>query len=261
MQGVDTAARIGADAAKKLKAEGVSFVGRYLGPESWGKTITKPEADALRDAGLAILLCYETTANRMREGAGAGEYDGLNALRYAQALSVPQGTTIFFACDYNAPMADWILLESYVKAAQAALGCAYTAGVYGPEKVVSFLSERGVCDRFWQCVAWSNQFLPVANVRQYQWQGGAEARALAAKVGFAVDLDSAEDLRGLWLPEAKPEKHWYDEAMAWARKEGIMDGTRPEDFATRAEVAQMFLNYNRRFEDEDGRTVSGLLSD
>ncbi len=250
-QGIDTAARITADKAKILREMGFAFAGRYLGPEPWGKTITRGEADGLLAAGLSILLCYETSANRMRGGAGAGEIDGLNARSYAQDLGLPQGATIYFACDYNAPNGDLILIESYIRAAQAALGGVYEAGCYGPEKVVAFLSERGACEKFWQCVAWSNLFLPVSNVRQFQWQGGPEARAVAAKVGFAVDMDAAEDLRGMWQP-AKPEPaaHWYDDTVLWAIKEGIVAGptiedARPEDYATRAETMQMFRNFCR----------------
>lgn len=40
----------------------------------------------------------------------------------------------------------------------------------------------------------------------------------------------------------KEPQPWYAEAMAWAKDNGIMDGTRPEDTATRAEVAQMLFN-------------------
>ena len=268
-QGIDTAAYITADAARTLKANGISFAGRYLGPKSWGKTITKTEAEALHNAGLAILLCYETSATRMRGGAGAGETDGLNAMQYAQELGAPQGTVIFFAADYNVPAGDYALCESYILAAQAALGCTYIAGLYGPEKIVSYLSERGACDKYWQCVAWSNQFLPVANVRQYEWQGGPNAKALAAKIGFAVDMDAAESLSGLWTPkqpEPEPATHWYDDTVRWAIKEGVVTGptieaARPEDYATRAETMQMIRNYNRRFEAEDAKRESGLLAE
>ncbi len=268
-QGIDTAARITADKAKLLREMGFAFAGRYLGPESWGKTITRGEADGLLSAGMAILLCYETSANRMRGGAGAGEIDGLNARSYAQDLGLPQGATIYFACDYNAPAADLILIESYIRAAQAALGGVYEAGCYGPEKVAAFLSERGACEKFWQCVAWSNLFLPVSTVRQFQWQGGPEARAVAAKVGFAVDMDAAEDLRGMWQP-AKPEEPWYAGAMAWAEETGlIMDG-RPNDYVTRAELAteqerafalvkQMIAETVGRLLPEDDKKFSGLL--
>ena len=266
--GIDTAARITAAQARKMREQGVSFVCRYIGPESWGKTLTKAETELLLGEGVSILLCYESVAERMRGGAPAGAEDGALVMQCANALGVPAGTCIFFACDYNAPMGDLILCENYIRAAQAALGGVYEAGVYGPEKVVSFLSDRGACFKFWQCVAWSNQFLPVSNVRQYAWQGDARSKDMAKKLGImAVDLDDAEDLSGLWQPpQPEPVAHWYDDTVRWAIKEGVVAGptiedARPEDAATRAEVMQMFRNYNRRFEAEDTKNASGLLTD
>ena len=258
-QGVDTVASITAAQAAKLRQNGVSFVARYLAP---GKELTAAEVKNLRDAGLAIMLCWETTASRMKGGAAAGSADALAARKAAEAIGVPAGTVIFFACDYNAPESDFASIEAYLRTASYNVE-QYGVGLYGPEKVVAAMSERGACFYFWQCVAWSNQFLPVADVRQYAWQGDARAKAMAAACGIlAVDLDSAETLAGMWMPPTvEPVTHWYDDTVAWAKKEGIMDGTRPEDYATRAEVAQMFRNYNRRFENEDPATLSGLLAD
>ena len=264
-QGIDTIARITAAQARKMRENDISFVCRYIGPESWGKTITWEEIDTLHAEGVSILLCYESVAERMRGGAAAGAEDGHLVAYHANRLGVPAGTCIMFACDYNAPTGDLILCEQYIRAAQDALGGVYEAGCYGPEKVVSFLSDRGACHKFWQCVAWSNQFLPAANVRQYAWQGDSRSKAMAAALGImAVDLDAGEDLRGLWA--APQPEHWYDDTVRWAIKEGIVTGptiedARPEDAATRAETMQMFRNYNRRFEAEDTKTASGLISD
>ena len=94
-EGIDTAARITAAQAAKLREQGVSFVCRYIGPESWGKTITRDEVGILHDAGLAILLCYETSAARMRGGARAGAEDGHTARQAAEELGCPSGTVIF----------------------------------------------------------------------------------------------------------------------------------------------------------------------
>lgn len=262
-QGIDTFARITAEQAKKLRENDVSFVGRYLVPSGMGKDITAAEAKLLRDAGLAILLCWEIGTNDMKGGAARGTQDGVRAKNLAEALGVPSGTTIYFAADYNVPQADLILCEQYLSAAQYALG-RYQVGAYGGERLIAFLADRGLPIKLWQCVAWTNQFHDAAAVIQYAWQGSTQAKEMAAATGIlAVDLDSCEDMRaaGLWMPEEKPVSHWYDETMAWAKKEGICDGTRPEDYATRAEVAQMFRNYNRRFESEDNKTASGLLAD
>ena len=39
----------------------------------------------------------------------------------------------------------------------------------------------------------------------------------------------------------EPEEHWYDVARAWAMENGISDGERPEEPATRAEVWEMLM--------------------
>lgn len=268
-QGVDTAARITAAQAAKLRDEGVSFVGRYLVPADYGKALTAQEIKALREAGLAILLCWEIGGGDMAFGIQRGVYHGALARQLAEGFGVPAGTAIYFAADYDVPDKDLIQCEQYIRGAQTALG-KYTAGIYGGEKVVEFLTNRGVT-KAWQCVAWTNKFLDTANVRQYAWQGADESKAMAAKVGFAVDMDSCEDMRkaGLWMPyneyvdgdgtiieNVKPKPQpWYQTTVEWAQKEGIVTEARPTDYATRAEVMQMIRNYNRRFDPEDDYSI------
>lgn len=45
------------------------------------------------------------------------------------------------------------------------------------------------------------------------------------------------------MQEAIQPKPWYEDTMNWAKAKGICDGTRPEEPATRAEVAQMLKNF------------------
>lgn len=233
--GVDTAARITAPQAKKLRENGVSFVGRYITP---GKSLDAAEITALRDAGLAIMLCWETTAERMKGGAKAGAEDAERAAWFAMQLGIPEGTVIFFAADYKVPDSDFPAVEAYLRTAKYNVE-PYGVGLYGPERVVAEMSARGTCYYFWQCTAWSNQFLPCADVRQYAGQDDARAKELAAKCGIlAVDLDSAETLAGMWLPPVVEQPtHWYDEPMAWAEKRGLIKDGRPNDPVTRAELA------------------------
>ena len=268
-QGIDTVAKITAAQARKLRENGVSFVARYITP---GKSLDAAEITALRDNGLAIMLCWESTADRMKGGAKAGAEDAERAAWYAKNLGVPAGTVIFFAADYDVPAADFPAIEAYLKTARYNIGD-YGVGLYGPEKVVADMSSRGACYYFWQCVAWSNQRLPAADVWQYAWQGDARAKDMAAKCGIlAVDLDSAETLAGMWLPPAEEQPaHWYDEAMAWAEENGlIMDG-RPNDCVTRAELATVLMRFDELIQKamiemilrqlpEDDKSYSGLLN-
>ena len=122
------------------------------------------------------------------------------------------------------------------------------------------------CRKFWQCVAWSPRFLPEAQTWQYQWSGSPDAKEMAAKVGFAVDLDTCDDLRGagFWMPyDEYPDetgtvieaaKPWYADAMSWAEENKLMNDGRPNDKVTRAELATVLMRY-------DERRFSGLLED
>lgn len=275
-QGIDTAARITAAQARKLRENGVSFVGRYLIPPGYISALTPQEIADLRAAGLAILFCWELSSEAVKGGAARGAQDGARARELAESFGVPAGTAIYFACDYNIPNADLIQAENYIRAAQAALG-KYEAGIYGPLSVVEFFSARSACRKFWQCVAWSPRFSPDAQLRQYQWQWGEEAMALAQKCGIAaVDLDACEDLHaaGLWMPGVEtyddgeggeivenaqtPKKPWYADAMAWAASQGIINDGRPGDSVTRAELATVLY---RIMGPEDNKKDSGMLSD
>ncbi len=275
-QGIDTAARITAAQAKKLKAEGVSFVGRYLVPEAYSKSVTAQEIEALRAADLAILLVWEIGAQAIKGGAPQGAMDGARARELAEKFGIPSGTCIYFACDYNIQANDLILAEQYIKAAQASLG-KYEAGLYGPFTVVDFLSARKACRKFWQCVAWSPRFSENANVRQYQWDRGPESQAMAQKCGIlAVDLDACEDLHGagLWMLNVKvyddgeggtimenaqaPKKPWYEDAMNWAAAQGIIKDGRPNDPVTRAELATVLFRIHGP---RDNKKDSEMLSE
>ena len=294
--GIDTAAAISPAAAKKLRAEGVSFVGRYLVPTGMGKDLKADEAKGLHDAGLAILLCWEIGAGDVKGGAERGKSDGARAKALAESFGVPAGTVIYFACDYCAVEREYPVIEQYIRAAGAA--CApYEAGLYGHAGLADWLGRRGACRKFWQCVAWSlGRLSQYTSVYQYQWSGGAEAVAMAAKVGFPVDMNKTTSITaaGLWMagdadchgaaPLAMTEEYgasggsdpdpsvacgdsslsqreplaWYDEAMAWAKAQGLIRDGRPNDPVTRAELATVLY---RIYGPEDSKEHSGLLSE
>ena len=259
--GVDTAATVSAEAARKLKAEGVSFVGRYLVPPGMWKDLKADEIRGLHDAGLAILLCWEIGAGDVKGGAERGKSDGARAKQIAESFGVPAGTSIFFACDYGAPESDYPVIEKYIRAAQEAVS-PYEAGIYGHAGLVDYLAQKGACRRFWQCVAWSlGRLSQYTSVYQYQWSGAEESKAMQAKVGFPVDMNKTTSLEaaGLWMPPApEPVTHWYDDAMKWAKEERLVMDGRPNDPLTRAEFAMAMY---RRFGPEDTRDKGGLTTD
>ena len=262
-KGIDTAAKISADAAKKLKELGISFVGRYLVPPGMNKEITAAEAKGLHDAGLAILLCWEIDANRAGRGAQVGSSDGARARQLAQEMGVTEDVTIFFAVDYFPQTGEYGRVEDYFRAARDAVA-PYGVGIYGPYDIVEAMKQRIPELMIWQCVAWSSGRIS-DKLSFYQRLGSWDkaCKEIQAQVGFPVDINDADELRGLWAAEtpAPPAPPWYEDTVNWALKEGVVTEARPTDPATRAEVMQMFRNYNRRFEAEDNKTASGLLTD
>ena len=251
--GIDTCAKISRSQAKILADNGISFAGRYLVDPTTSKAVTDIEAKAIHDAGLSLLLIYETYATRCREGEAAGRRDGYAAYSYAKQLEVPYNIAIYFAVDYDAPRNDYAAIEAYLYAAKAA--CApYRCGVYGKADLINSVKA----DCYMQCVAWSNGLISAKNcVYQYEWQGGSEAQKICKAVGFPVDMCRCSDMEkaGMWMPEK--QKMWYDDAMKWADQQGLIKDGRPNDPVTRAELATVLY---RLYAPEDDKKESGLLS-
>lgn len=245
ISGIDTAARVSYAVAQKAKNAGQEFIGRYLVPTTGAtasKALTADEAAEIHAAGLGILLCWELTANRAKQGELAGASDGKTARELAAKMRIPHDAAIYFAVDYNAPQKDYDAIAAYLRAAAASVR-PYAAGVYGSYYVCEEMYMRGVTTNLWQCCAWSGKLIsPHAFLYQRQWSGGTESKAVAAKIGIPVDMNTCGSMEHahIWLPGTA--SHWYDDAMRWAKESGICDGTRPEDPATRAEVAQMLYN-------------------
>ena len=269
-QGIDTATPLQLRNFKLLKANDISFVGRYLVPAtpSMWKAITPKEIDIIHSEGLAILLCWEMGEGDMKEGSSKGIVHGSTARQLAEQYGVPEGTTIFFACDYNAQKEDFIQIEAYLQAAALALGDKYNIGLYGHNRVIDYIALGGIVKKFWQCVAWSGgQVSQFTNVYQYEWSGGQKATELAKLVGIdenhplPVDLNSCQDMKaaGLWMPpEKEPESNWYDIQMQWCKDAGLLRDGRPNDPLTRAEAATILY---RLYGPEDRKDFGGLGSD
>lgn len=240
INGVDTAQRLTKANAEALVECGMKYVGRYLVPQYYGKSLTESEADAIRSAGLGIVLLYELDATRAKHGAKVGDFDGAEAKKLAERMNIPAGCAIYFCVDYDAPRTDYPQIEQYLYAAKAA--CApYRCGVYGKADLINSVKA----DCYMQCVAWSYGVVSTKlNIYQYDWQGGTEAQAITRKAGIPVDMDRCWGMRsaGIWQPIE--ETHWYDGAMQWAAENGLMTDGRPNDFMTRAEVATVFQRYD-----------------
>ena len=258
--GIDTAARLTAEHAAKIKAEDLSFVGRYLIPVSNGNALTATEAAALREVGIAILLCWELTQDRAKRGASIGASDGARARQLAESMGIPKECAIYFAVDYSPAKGEYDAIAAYFLAAKTAVS-PYQCGIYGPYAIVEAMKERIPSLRVWQCVGGSGGKISVYNdVYQSHWQKTPQAIAVEKRIGVAVDLDECEDLRraGMWMP-VQEEKPWYAYTMDWNAEKGIMNDGRPEDVVTRGELSAVtYRLYNLIMDD---KKYSGLLEE
>lgn len=217
VKGVDTIATITPAAAETLIAEGYSFVGRYVVPETGllkQKALTAAEAQTIHNAGLSILCIYETTADRAKQGASAGTVDGQNAKKRAQELGIPKSTVIFFAVDYNAPKSDYDAIKAYFAAVKVA-AAPYQTGVYGSRNVCTALDGLA---GYYQCYAWSNGIAETADVIQTEYQQGDTALDMKAKLDFAVDIDIAFSTSTMWNPATQTGEK---ASVQWMRQMGF----------------------------------------
>lgn len=166
-EGIDTASStIGHLDA--LKRSGVRFVCRYIAPPGqsydW-KRVSKAEADAIKKAGLGLVLVFESSADRALGGAAAGRADGAFALAALADLGL-HDSPVYFAVDFDVTDAQAGAVSAYIGGAASIIGRG-RAGVYGGLRAVQ--AAGTACRYAWQTYAWSGgQWMPHAQLRQYQ---------------------------------------------------------------------------------------------
>jgi len=100
------------------------------------------------------------------------------------------------------------------------------------------LKERGWgVDRLRRHYDWSKKICPRIFYDGGKWTTWEQFRQVVQKEltgGGTVTQDKNQ-------PSA-----WAKEAWEWAKKEGITDGTRPKDAATREEIITMLYNYDQK---------------
>lgn len=202
-KGIDCTTQITEVVAKDLKAQGISFVCRYLVPVSMAwKRLTKTEAEVMTAAGIDILSIFERKAKSAAGGRATGLSDGAAALAEARAIGQPEGSAIYFAVDYDAQPKEFDTLEAYLKAAESAI-TGYKAGVYGSFAVCEEMSKRGI-PHCWQTYAWSRgEKSSSANVYQYHNN--------VALSGITCDLNESYGNEGFW--NLKPAVMTFEQAL------------------------------------------------
>lgn len=170
---IDTATRVPVDEIKRRNIIGVC---RYIAPvaDRW-KIITLDEYRDLTANGIEVILNWEHAAKDWLGGASTGKSHGEMAVFQARQLGYPAGRVIPGSCDFDITRSQWVNAgRAYATAyATAVRAGGYRPGVYGPWDVLTWVSDEGIMDAFWQAgmsTAWS-QFRnakrhPKAHLRQ-----------------------------------------------------------------------------------------------
>jgi hypothetical protein len=169
-------------------------VARYLYlPAPGGKGITKAEAEAIRAAGLGLVVVYESYAGRAKEGLAAGAADGKTALAWARSIGFPETRPIYFAVDFSPTTVELVYVDAYLKGVASVIGLA-RVGVYGSYAVVEHCQAIGTARWFWQTYAWSGGKVS-AHTHFLQYLNGQTV------AGASVDLNESRQFDfGAWDP-------------------------------------------------------------
>lgn len=192
-KGFDCATPLNVTTAASFKSNGYEFVCRYLVPaaSAW-KALTKTEADVIQASGMKIVSVFETTADRALGGREAGLIDGAIASKCAVDVGQPEGSTIYFAVDFDPTPAQMSTIIAYIKGANEATPN-YSTGVYGSYDVVTAVKAVGAASHLWQTYAWSRGML--ADCQIFQYQNGEQ-----------YDEDKSFGLEGWWGADVTPSK-------------------------------------------------------
>ncbi len=154
-----------------IRSAGYSFVCRYLSEDNsdtHGKILFKPEADALKSAGLDIVSNYEFDQTNALNGYAQGVSDATVANQQATAAGMPAGRPIYFSVDFDATEAQQSAINSYLDGVASVIGRGRT-GAYGGYYVIERLLDAGKIAYAWQTYAWSGgQWDSRAQLRQVQ---------------------------------------------------------------------------------------------
>ena len=152
-----------------LKNAGFKWVGRYVSPEpgndASGKNLTPPELAAIQDAGLGVILFFESWADRMLGGRPAGMEDAAFAEQKVNSLGL-HGIPVYWSADFDVTPGQQQAVNDYLDGVSAVRGAALT-GLYGGYYTVKRALDAGKAAWSCQTLAWSGgQWDPRANIRQ-----------------------------------------------------------------------------------------------
>lgn len=189
------------------KAVGSSFACRYLSPDH-SKNLTPAEAHALRQAGIDVVVVWESSANRALGGYAAGAADARAALVQASWCGQPANRPIYFAVDFDESPAQAAAVAEYFKGVNSVLGVERT-GAYGGYWVIKRLFDAGLIRYGWQTYAWSGGNLD-RRAHIYQYSNGHRVAGQDCDFNRALVTDFGQfDYHAPPPPPRDPVGRWH----------------------------------------------------
>lgn len=134
-----------------LADRGVDFVVRYYASKPKWKTISPSEAQALRDDGLKILPVFQEKGTKAIDfNSKSGKANAQGALRFAEELRQPEGSTILFAVDGD--MVDSEVKKAilpYFEAVKGEINGRYRIGAYAGGRSLAALLREDLIEISW----------------------------------------------------------------------------------------------------------------
>lgn len=195
MLGYDYTSRIAPAALLAPDADGerCAVVFRYTTRPDWPKSITRAEVDELGRIRMPLACNFESTADRMRGAASAGEADATEQAKNLTALGIrPQAVRSWFSADWDVQPDQVTAVLDYLHAAADVLGGKRFVGCYGGLRAVAAAADAGFA--IWQTIAWSFRNGTV------QWDPRAAARQTGKQLvvgGVEVDVNDIRNLDAL----------------------------------------------------------------
>jgi hypothetical protein len=201
----------------QLAADGISFRTIYMAQRSAypGKITDADKAAGYEkqrildhvNAGVGVLLNFESSADRWTGGAGAGGIDGAWSRRVCEALDYPDGLPVLISYDTDISAVTLPTAIAYGVAFNDALGGRWPIGVYGEHSIMKALDDLGVCELCWHVMAHFWDGAPagraVVHVEQRR-PTPAETARMPYFTKTALDANDAVRPFAVWLPHADP---------------------------------------------------------
>ncbi len=150
----------------QAKANGISFVCRYVSSPGNPKNLRHEEVADFKAHGIGIVVVFEGAETNAMGGRHQGVIDAQAADAQVKELGIA-GCPIYFAVDFEPSQSQLPMVGEYLQGASATIGL-HRAGVYGGYAVVEHALDNKLVTYAWQTLAWSGGNVhPHCHIYQY----------------------------------------------------------------------------------------------